>query len=197
MKKRFAQFAPTILCLLIAAQFCFAQNKIEAEEYTVYSDLIKNVYGDDTTLQFAIEKNTRSKLIENGSWKYLNKKLILLDANFVRDFNERNKWTIELQNQFDLNSKVNLVGDEIDEILKPWERDFGELEQKNWKTFREKYKTFGILNFSRAGFNDKRDKAIVEFGYQTGWTGGDGHFYLLVKKNDRWKIKKKVRSWIS
>ncbi len=120
-----------------------------------------------------------------------------MDADLARDFDERNNSTAELQNQFTLKSKVNLVGDEINEILKPWERDFGELEDKNWKAFREKYQTFAILSLSRVGFNKKRDKALVEFGYQSGWTGGEGHFYLLVKKSDGWKIKKKVMSWIS
>ena len=197
MTKYFTRLALTILCFLLAAQFCFAQNSIEAEEYAVYSDLIRSVYSDDRTSQFAIEKNTRSEPIESESWKYLNKKLSPLDTDFVKDFNGRNSSAVELQNQFNLKSKVNLVGDEINEILKPWERDFGELEEKNWKAFREKYQTFAILSLSRVGFNKKRDKALVEFGNQTGFTGGEGHFYLLIKKNGGWKIKKKVRSWIS
>jgi hypothetical protein len=51
-----------------------------------------------------------------------------------------------------------------------------------------------LLSLSRVGFNKKHDKALVVLGSQYGWTGGDGFYYLLVKKRDGWKIKKKVRA---
>jgi hypothetical protein len=129
--------------------------------------------------------------------KYLNKKLSPLDADFVRDFNERNNSTAELQNQFDLKSKANLLSEtELRMIFKP-ERSYGEIAEEDWANFRKKYQTFSLLSLSRVGFNKNRDKALVVLGSQYGYLGGDGFYYLLVKKRDGWKIKKKVRAWIS
>jgi hypothetical protein len=197
MRNHLTKLTLTILSILLATQLCFAQKSIEAEEYTVYSYLIKSVYDDDATSQFAIEKNTRSKLIEKESWKYLNKKLSPLDAYFVRDFNERNNSPIKLENQFNLKSKVNLLSEsELEVIFKP-ERSYGETAEEDWANFRKKFQTFSLLSLSRVGFNKKRDKALVEFGSQYGYLGGEGHFYLLVKRNNEWKIKKKILSWIS
>jgi hypothetical protein len=195
MTKHFTQLIFTVLCVLLATQLCLSQISIEAEEYIVYSDLVRDVYGDDATKQFALEKKIDAKFIE-PDLKSLVKKLSL-DADLVRDFNERNTSTAEIQNQFSLRSKVSVVGDEVNEVLKPSVRDFGELEEKNWKAFREKYQTFALLSLSRVGFNRNRNKALVVLGSQYGWTGGDGFYYLLVKKRDGWKVKKKVRAWIS
>jgi len=196
MLKHFIQLTFIILCVSINTHFCVAQNLIDAEEYVVYSDLLRNTYGDNTKSQFAIEKTTHSEILEGIKVKYVAKKLSL-NAEIIKDFNERNNLESGIQNQFNLKAKVNLIGDEIKEVLKPWERDFGSLEDKNWEAFRLKYQTFSLLSLSRVGFNKKRDKALVVLGSQYGWTAGDGFFYLLVKKRDGWKIKKKVRAWIS
>lgn len=184
-----------VFCVFAAAQACSAQDSIDSEEYVVYSVVLRDAFGDDGTRQFAIKKTIYSQFID-ADYKSLVKKLSL-DANLVRDFNERNDSDAEIQNRFNLKSKVNLVGDEINEVLKPWERDFGELEEKNWSAFRQKYQTFDLLSLSRVGFNQKREKALVVLGSQSGWLGGSGFYYLLVKKSDGWKIKKKVLAWIS
>jgi len=120
-----------------------------------------------------------------------------LDANLIRDFNERNNSTEQLENQFDLKSKVILLSEsELRVIFKP-ERSYGETAEEDWANFRKKFQTFSLLSLSRIGFNKNRDKALIVLGSQYGWLGGDGFYYLLVKKSDGWKIKKKLRAWIS
>lgn len=196
MTKNFAQFALTVLCFLLIVQFCLAQNSIDAEEYAVYSDLLKNTYGDDPASQFAIEKNVRAHFTQNNG-EYLVKKSSSIDINLIKSFNEQNKLPAEVQDQFNLKSKVNLLTEtKLEVIFKP-ERSYGETAEEDWANFREKFQTFSLLSLSRVGFNKNRDKALVVLGSQYGWLGGDGFYYLLVRKREGWKVKKKVRAWIS
>ncbi len=194
MTKNFAQLALTILCVLLATQLCLSQISIDSEEYAVYTDLIESVSGD-ATKQFAIEKKIDAKFID-FDYKLVVEKLSL-DANLVKGFNERNNSMKQLENLFDLKSKVILLSEaKLKVIFKP-ERSYGETAEEDWANFRKEYQTFSLLSLSRVGFNKNRDKALVVLGSQYGWLGGDGFYYLLTKKRDGWKIKKKLRAWIS
>ena len=195
MTRHFTKLIFTVLCGLLAAQFCFSQTSIEAEEYAVYTDLIKNVYGNDAPKQFAIQKKIDAKFIDSDYKSVVEK--LSLDANLVKDFNERNNSAEQLENQFDLKPKVTLLSEaELNVIFKP-ERSYGETAEEDWANFRKEFQTTSLLSLSRVGFNKNQDKALVVLGSQYGWLGGDGFYYLLVKKSDGWKIKKKLRAWIS
>ncbi|MEP7075856.1 MAG: hypothetical protein ABI878_08595 [Acidobacteriota bacterium] len=196
MTKHFTKLALAVLCGLFVAQFCFAQNLIDAEEYAVYSDLLKKTYGDDATSNFAIHKNISAKFIEDDN-EYIVRKLSPIDVDLIKDFNERNNSEAEIQNRFNLKSKVYLVGDELKEIFKSPQTEGELIEEKDWEAFRKQYQAFSLLSLSRVGFNKKRDKALVVLGSQYGYLAGDGFYYLLVKKRSGWKIKNKVRAWIS
>ena len=194
MTKHFTKLTLTILCVLLATQLCLSQNSIDSEEYAVYSDLIENVYGD-ATKQFAIEKKIDAKFIDSDYKSVVEK--LSLDANLVKDFNERNNSTEQLENQFDLKSRVTLLSvAELKVIFKP-ERSYGETAEEDWANFRKNYLTSSLLSLSRVGFNKTQDRALVVLGSQYGWLGGDGFYYLLVKKRNGWKVKKKLRAWIS
>lgn len=195
MMKHLTKLIFTILCVLLTVQLCVSQISIQAEEYAIYSDLIGKVYGDDAAKQFAIEKRIDAKFIDSDYKSVVEK--LSLDANLVKDFNERNNSTAELENRFNLKSKAILLSAaELKEIFKP-ERSYGETAEEDWANFRKKYQTFSLLRLSRVGFNKNQDKALVVLGSQYGWLGGDGFYYLLVKKRDGWEIKKKLRAWIS
>jgi hypothetical protein len=197
MAKYFTRSVLVILGVLLAVQICCAQSAVEPEEYLVYSCLIKGLYGDDAASQFAMAKKTCSTPIGTATWNYLNNKLSPLDADFVRDFNERISSPVEIENQFKLRSTVKLLSEpELKLIFKP-ERSYGETGEEDWSNFRKVYQTFSLLSLSRVGFNKSRDKALVELGSQYGYLAGEGKFYLLIKSGNKWKIKRKAVSWIS
>lgn len=190
------QSALIFLLLSLATNYCIAQNTISAEEYEVYNGLIKSLNEDNETSHLVIKKQTYSEIIEGIAVKYITKKLSL-DTKIIEDYNKQNRLESEIQNQFKLRSKITLVGDEIQEILKRPQTENELIEAKSWENFRQKYQTTSLLTLSRVGFNEEKNKALVVYGYQSGWLGGEGTFYLLTKKNNSWKIKKKVRAWIS
>ncbi len=196
MLKTSTRIILVIFCACLLSSHTIAQKTTTLEEYKVYSDLLKNLYGDIGESNFVIEQKIQLKTFDAQETKNVARKLSL-NTEIIKSFNEQNQYETEVQNQFNLKSKVFVIGKEIDEILKPWERDFGSLEENNWKAFRQKYQTLSLLTLSRVGFNKKEDKALVVLGSQEGWTGGDRFFYLMVKKDNSWKIKKKLRAWIS
>ena len=56
----------------------------------------------------------------------------------------------------------------------------------------------GITEFSRVGFNSKKNKALVEAGFSgRSHLQTCGYLVLLEKRKNSWVIQKKAISWIS
>ena len=66
-----------------------------------------------------------------------------------------------------------------------------------WEAFHEKYSPSGYMQFSRVGFNDTVDQAIVYVGSIPGPMMGSGNYYLLEKKAGQWGIREQVLAWVS
>ena len=56
---------------------------------------------------------------------------------------------------------------------------------------------FGIVNFSRIGFNKDKTQAIVDIGFLQSGLSGFGMLILFEKKNDKWIVTKKINTWIA
>lgn len=196
MTKYFLQISFTILFLFLGFQCSFAQSLISAKEYVVYSDLLKQIWGDDEQSRFTISKNTRGDLIENSRRI---RKLFPNEIDLIKNFNKRNELKVGIQNQFKLKSKIQFHSEEdfIDMFNSVNESNDEVAEKKYWEKFREKYQTFSILTLSRVGFNKNQNKALVELGATSGGLAGHGFYYLMVKIGNKWKVKKRVRAWVS
>ena len=57
--------------------------------------------------------------------------------------------------------------------------------------------TRGIVMFSRVGFSDNGDQAMVSMGVRCGDLCGAGGLYLLVKEEGVWKFERATMEWIS
>jgi hypothetical protein len=189
------QFLPAAILLVIlsSVQILTAQNVDGDEEYSVYRDLISMLYGDNHTVQFALEKRIRPKQDEAATRKYLAKKLSI-SADILDAYVEANRSESELMNNFGLRSKIHLIDDAG--MRRLWNAA-GDSAEEVWKAFREEYQTFGVITLSRVGFNRTRSTALIELGEQTGWLGGEGTYYLMKKERGRWIVRKKLCSWIS
>lgn len=67
-----------------------------------------------------------------------------------------------------------------------------------WKDFYQKYpKSAGYWEFSRPGYNQANDEALLYVSHSCGWLCGTGHLYLLSKQNGHWVVKNRVMLWIS
>jgi hypothetical protein len=71
--------------------------------------------------------------------------------------------------------------------------------QPNWgELLTEKYPgTHGYIIFSRAGFNNALDQAVIYVGNVGGPMMGAGYYYLMEKQNSQWLMKQQVMAWIS
>lgn len=69
----------------------------------------------------------------------------------------------------------------------------------NWgELLTEKYpSSHGYTIFSRVGFNNSLDQAVIYVGSVAGPLMGAGFYYLMEKKNGEWVIKEQVLAWIS
>ena len=89
---------------------------------------------------------------------------------------------------------------ELDYALMP-EEEFQKLIRRGGTTWAEFYEEYpeasGIVSFSRVGFGENEDEALVEMGYLCGDLCGAGGLYLLVKENGTWKIQESLMVWIS
>jgi hypothetical protein len=71
--------------------------------------------------------------------------------------------------------------------------------QSNWgELLNEKYpNSHGYTVFSRVGFNNSLDQALIYVGNVAGPLMGAGFYYLMEKKNGEWIIREQVMVWIS
>jgi hypothetical protein len=90
------------------------------------------------------------------------------------------------------------------ELPKSWLTDseeaalFKSKDHDGWKSFYAKYPgAGGIMAFSRVGFNEKRDRALVYSTIGCGWLCGTGHYHLLKKEASKWVLIKNYMAWIS
>ena len=71
-------------------------------------------------------------------------------------------------------------------------------DNNGWQRFRELYpESMGNVSFSRVGFNIALTQALVYAGQQVDWLMGHGAYWLLQKKENRWKKAGSAMAWIS
>jgi hypothetical protein len=71
--------------------------------------------------------------------------------------------------------------------------------QPNWgELLTKKYPgSHGYIVFSRVGFNNTLDQAVIYVANVGGPMMGSGSYYLLEKKNGAWLLMDQVNYWIS
>jgi hypothetical protein len=71
--------------------------------------------------------------------------------------------------------------------------------QPNWgELLAEKYPdSHGYTIFSRVGFNNSLDQAVIYVGKVAGPMMGSGSYYLMEKGNGEWRLMDQVNYWIS
>jgi hypothetical protein len=71
------------------------------------------------------------------------------------------------------------------------------LQPDGWDVFHQKYSRAGYQVFSRVGFNNTLDQAVIYVGQMAGPLMGSGNYYLLEKENGEWILKEQIMVWIS
>lgn len=116
-----------------------------------------------------------------------------LDAKVLGDYFERNKDRGPLSQTIPTDLAKLWLSDAEEEAL------FKNKEHDGWELFYAKYPDAGgIMAFSRVGFNEKRDVALLYSMISCGWLCGTGHYHLLKReKSGKWVQVKSYMAWIS
>lgn len=111
-------------------------------------------------------------------------------ANDTLDsYMDRNAQPSQLSPDMDLGVEYVLLGsDEMSNIF---------MQPDGWDVFHQKYSKAGYKVFSRVGFNNTLDQALVYVGQMAGPLMGSGVYNLLEKENGEWILKEQIMVWIS
>jgi len=161
---------------------------IEKEEQAIYSFFVGG--GERTVL---ILQDTSADISANDPQKsldYIRSGLPNLSDEALDNFVQRNQQSGPLAPGMELDVDYILLStEELSEITR----------QSNWgEVITQKYPgSYGYTMFSRVGFNNTLDQAVIYVGSMAAPLMGSGFYYLMEKENEDWVIKEQVMAWIS
>jgi hypothetical protein len=175
--------------------------ELEQEEYNVYSSLLNgSSYVDDHSITIISDSTLAVSVIDmityfSGSkseiirtryylWGFFDKMSIAeIGENTLEDFEQKNQHHYPLNYKFNIKRKYILISHEefLDSLR----------QRRNWYDLHSAYPdSSGVFTFSRVGFNQTRDKAIV---FQKCWDGRSDSvksIILLYKVKNVWIIER-------
>jgi hypothetical protein len=163
-------------------------DQIQKEEQAIYAYFLTEVGEPAIILQ-----NTASFLTEadpEESMEYVKSGLDGISKETFENYMARNAQSVALPGNMNLGVQyVILTPEELAEVG----------SQPNWgKLLAERYPgSNGYTIFSRVGFNNSLDQALVYVGNVGGPLVGSGSYYLLEKKDGKWVMIEQVNVWMS
>jgi hypothetical protein len=163
------------------------------DDYVIYDVIINNNWRGQAQLVIWATSLTNygpgGRLDMRG---YVASQLPGLQDQTADSFLAANQAAYLLTNQFHLSSPI-VFFTRADQ-LKIFEGDL----QTAWRQFYMAYPgSQGILGFSRAGFNNAMDQALVYYHIARGRLNGAGYMVLLSKAKTGWLITNQLMLWIS
>jgi hypothetical protein len=167
-----------------------SQADLEKEEQAIYASFLKN-----SLEPIVIQKDTSTEWLRSSEdelkqrMEYIASGLPNASNETLDDFFQRNRQSTQLAPDMQLGVHYILLStDDLSAVM----------DQPNgWDAFHEKYSPSGYMQFSRVGFNDTVDQAIVYVGSIPGPMMGSGNYYLLEKEAGQWSIREQVLAWVS
>lgn len=159
---------------------------IEREEQAIYSFFI----GDEPALLLEATDIGFFESSPEEMKKYIQSSISDISNETLNSFLERNAQPSQLSPNMKLGIEYILLSEaELKEIS----------SQSNWgKVLNEKYPGYsGYKIFSRVGFNNTLDQAIIYVGQIWGPLAGNGTCYYLEKQNGEWVVMGEIMIWIS
>lgn len=160
---------------------------IEREEQAVYAFFVSDKLGPAVLLQDTstdIDPDNPQQTLD-----YIKSGLKSVSKDTLDNYLERNAQPSQLLPDMDLGAEyVLLSGEEMSAIFS---------QPDGWDAFYEQYSMGGYTVFSRVGFNDTLDQAVLYVGQMAGPLMGAGYYYLMEKENGEWIMKEQIMIWIS
>ncbi|MBI5962427.1 MAG: hypothetical protein HY863_03035 [Chloroflexi bacterium] len=176
-----------IACSLLTPDATPIAADIEKEEQSIYSFFISDTPGVAVIL---LDTSTNiSSDDPQQTIDYINSGLPNASKETLDNYLERNRRSSQLSSDMQLGVDYILLStDDLSTIMR---------RTNGWNAFYEKYSHSGYTQFSRVGFNNSLDQAMVYVGQMAGPLMGNGFYYLMEKKDGQWVIKEQVMVWIS
>ena len=174
-------------CTFLAPASTPNTTNLEKEEQVVFSFFVSGSTGTVVILQ-----DTSTNISSDDpqqSVDFIRSGFKSVSIETLNNFLERNSQPSQLSP--DMQPGVNYVLLSTDELSTIMQQTDG------WSVFHEKYPNSGYTQFSRVGFNNSLDQAVIYVGNVAGPMMGAGFYYLMDKKDGQWVIKEQVMTWIS
>ncbi len=172
-----------------------SSDPVPAEEYAVYAAAMQQVVGGisflvvDTTSM----PNKPSEIPEALSFPL--EDAPRLTSDMVDDFKTKNSGPHTLAEDFPTLVTVTLMT-EVEHRAMFAGCSGG--DNCGWAVFYKKYPAApGITTLSRVGFDATHDFALLYLSNVRDYEAGTGLYLLLAKREGRWKVISRSRSWIS
>ena len=162
--------------------------EISDDEQAVYSVFFAE--NPDTTLLLQDAASDSSMTSSQKVMDFIKSGLPAVSDETINDYLMNNKQDSQLPAKMNVGVEYQLLSaDEFAEISS--QPDWGNL-------LKEKYPgSDGYMFFSRVGFNNALDQALIYVGRVYGPLAGDASYYLLEKKDARWMIVNQIVRVIS
>ena len=165
---------------------------IEAEEYAVYSALIRqNAIGYDLGSFIVIRQQT---VFDADMFERTLEQRPDLPAKLADSYQSRNAAPNTLGPNLDVEQDYALMPEE------EFEEIFLQVGQGAaiWPDFEARYpEASGLVIFSRVGFDARVERALALMGYRCPGLCGAGGLYLLGKEDGDWKVQEELYAWQS
>ncbi len=162
--------------------------EIEKEEQAIYTFFLP-----DTGSPVLILEETSSDISSDNPDQmidYVKSDLEDLSKETLNHFLEQNAQHTKLSADMDLGVEYKLLtADELKRIA----------SQPNWgELLTQEYPgSYGYTIFSRVGFNNSLDQALIYVGSVGGPLMGSGSYFLMEKQNGEWRMMDQIEVWIS
>lgn len=159
------------------------RQKAHLENYknTSYAVLIK-----ETTMPINIKNPSYESMISMGG--YLKDKLLSFDSVMLVNMIRSSEKSITIDSFKVLINKVTyLTNKELDLVF----------EDGKWGNYYKRYKRQPIIRYSRPGFNERKDRAMIYHSTTTGSRAGAGYIIILEKVDGKWIQKDSCNMWVS
>jgi hypothetical protein len=160
---------------------------IDREEQAVYSFFVR----EDT--KALILQDTSTNISDDNPQQTIDdikSGLKGVSQETLDNYLERNKQPSQLPANMNLSTDYVLLSrKDLMEISS--QPDWGELLNAKYPG------THGYIIFSRVGFNNTLDQAVIYVGNVDGPLMGAGYYYLMEKQKGQWLVKDQVMAWIS
>ena len=167
-----------------------SQADLEKEEQAIYASFLKNnpetivIQKDTSTGWLPSSEEERKQRMD-----YIASGLPNASKETLHDYFESNRQPSQLSPEMELGVHyILLSAEELSAVMN---------QPDGWDAFHEKYSPSGYMQFSRVGFNNTVDQAIVYVASIPGPMMGSGNYYLLEKKAGQWSIREQVLAWVS